>query len=165
MNLDFDEAVRISAGSVPYRVSGRCSVFCKSDCTHALNKGIPKDEVAGGLALMIAEKAEELLKRAHKGKFILVGGVTSNTTVVDFLKEKFDDIYIPEQAPYFEALGAAVYGLFHDVSVYQNQMFLLNPAAFSLLISLSVNSMKWLPSARQIHLRHSRMMNAHWVWT
>jgi hypothetical protein len=36
-----DEAVNLARESVSYRVSGRCSVFCKSDCTHALNKGIP----------------------------------------------------------------------------------------------------------------------------
>lgn len=121
MNLEVSEAVKISAGSSPYRVSGRCSVFCKSDCTHALNKGIPKNEVSAGLALMIAEKAEELLKRSRRGKFMLIGGVTRNTTVINFLREKFEDLFIPEQAQYIEALGAAVYALNHKVTIYHQQ--------------------------------------------
>ncbi|MGE5382317.1 MAG: acyl-CoA dehydratase activase [Omnitrophica WOR_2 bacterium] len=116
MNLDVDEAVRISSNSNPFKVSGRCSVFCKSDCTHALNKGIPKDEVTAGLSLMIAEKAEELLKRSHRGSFMVVGGVTQNSTVISFLKQKFENIIIPDEASYFEALGAAFYGLLHNVS-------------------------------------------------
>ncbi|MDP4291186.1 MAG: BadF/BadG/BcrA/BcrD ATPase family protein, partial [Bacteroidota bacterium] len=120
MDLDLDEAVRISMNSTPFKVSGRCSVFCKSDCTHALNKGIPKEEVAAGLALMIAEKAEELLKKSHPGRFMLVGGVTQNRTVIEFLKKKYPDLYIPNEAPFFEALGAAVYGLHHEVSKYDN---------------------------------------------
>ena len=117
MGLTVDEAVQISSGSTPFKVSGRCSVFCKSDCTHALNKGIPKEQVTAGLALMIAEKAEELIKHiSSKSPVMIVGGVTLNTAVIDFLKEKFDNIVVPDEACYFEALGAALYGLEHEVS-------------------------------------------------
>ncbi len=122
MNLDPEMAVAISAGSEPFVVSGRCSVFCKSDCTHALNKGIPKENVTAGLALMIAGKAEELLKMSRPGKFMLIGGVTQNSTVVSFLREKFDNVIVPEEATYFEALGAALYGLFNKVTDYSAGM-------------------------------------------
>jgi predicted CoA-substrate-specific enzyme activase len=126
MNLDVDDSIRISMDAAPFKVSGRCSVFCKSDCTHALNKGIPTAEVTAGLSLMIAEKAEDLLKKAHKGRHILVGGVTQNTTVINFLKSKFSNLYIPEEAAYFEALGAAVFGLYNNVTQYDpsNDVFL-----------------------------------------
>ncbi len=122
MNLDPEEAVAISAGSDPFVVSGRCSVFCKSDCTHALNKGIPKENVTAGLALMIAGKAEELLKMSRPWRFMLVGGVTQNSTVVNFLSEKFNSIVVPEEAIYFEALGAALYGLQNTVTNYKKGM-------------------------------------------
>lgn len=120
MNLTVDEAVDISLNSTPFRVSGRCSVFCKSDCTHALNKGIPKDQVASGLALMIAEKAEELLRKVPDDRYLVVGGVALNKAVVAFLKQKHPGICIPAEAPYFEALGAALYGLYNETSVYQS---------------------------------------------
>jgi hypothetical protein len=58
MNIDLDEVLSISRDAEPFKVSGRCSVFCKSDCTHALNKGTLKSEVASGLSLMIADKVE-----------------------------------------------------------------------------------------------------------
>ncbi len=125
MNLSVDEAVDISLNSTPFRVSGRCSVFCKSDCTHALNKGIPKDQVASGLALMIAEKSEELLKKVHGGKFMVVGGVAQNQAVIQFLKQKHPDIYIPAEAPHFEALGAALYGIYNEIPAFNQRMRLL----------------------------------------
>ncbi|MDQ1266247.1 MAG: hypothetical protein QG635_1399 [Bacteroidota bacterium] len=111
MNLTINETVDIARNADPYKVSGRCSVFCKSDCTHALNKGTPKPNVTAGLALMIADKIEELLKKAKPGKHLLIGGVTQNDIVVRFIKEKFPDIEIPKEATYIEALGAALYGM------------------------------------------------------
>ncbi len=111
MDLSIDEAISISHNAEPFRVSGRCSVFCKSDCTHALNKGTPKDEVAAGLSQMIAEKIEDLLNFDRNDKILLIGGVTQNITVVNFLKKKYPNATIPEEAIYFEAMGAAIYGL------------------------------------------------------
>lgn len=122
MGLSAEEAVKISAGSDPFKVSGRCSVFCKSDCTHALNKGIPKEQVSAGLALMIAEKAEELLRKVKSGNIMLVGGVTKNSTVIGFLKEKFSNIFVPDEACHFEAMGAAIYGLTNDVSIMRDHL-------------------------------------------
>ena len=49
MNVSLDEAAQWAAVETPHHVSGRCSVFCKSDCTHATNKGIPKSQVTAGL--------------------------------------------------------------------------------------------------------------------
>ena len=55
--------VRLARSEEPYEVSGRCSVFCKSDCTHATNKGVPKERVTAGLCLMMAGKILELVKK------------------------------------------------------------------------------------------------------
>ncbi len=115
MDLNIDEVVEISRGAEPHRVSGRCSVFCKSDCTHALNKGVPQSEVAAGLAQMVAEKVEELVKKVKTGKKLIVGGVTRNALVMDFLRTMIGDFEVPKEATYFEALGAALYGLENNV--------------------------------------------------
>ena len=57
MGLTLDEATGQAISETnPYRVSGRCSVFCKSDCTHALNKGVEKSRVVSGLCGMMAER-------------------------------------------------------------------------------------------------------------
>ncbi len=133
MNLDLDEAGEIADSTTPFKVSGRCSVFCKSDCTHALNKGIPKSEVTSGLALMMAEKVEELLKKAHKGKVLLLGGVTQNKLVVNFLKSRIEGLTIPEEATYFEAYGAAIYALAKNLapSETEENLFVQNVSSFA----------------------------------
>jgi predicted CoA-substrate-specific enzyme activase len=109
MGMGVDETLEIARDAEPFRVSGRCSVFCKSDCTHALNKGVPKSEVAAGLSKMIAEKADELLSKDAKGRILLTGGVTKNTVVMDYLRAEYPDSEIAEYQDCFEAVGAAIY--------------------------------------------------------
>ncbi|MDD5676159.1 MAG: BadF/BadG/BcrA/BcrD ATPase family protein, partial [Chitinivibrionales bacterium] len=111
MNISADEAVSLAHGSEPFRVSGRCSVFCKSDCTHALNKGIPIGRVTAGLCGMMADKILDLLDKVDKKNIVVVGGVTRNTVVMNLLRKKIDNLIIPDYADLFEALGAAWYAL------------------------------------------------------
>lgn len=114
MDLNLNQAIDYSLSCPPHRVSGRCSVFAKSDCTHALNKGIPKGEVAAGLSFMIADKIKELLHKEKEGQKLIVGGLSLNTAVMKILSQDFD-IIIPEESNYFEALGAAIYGLKYQI--------------------------------------------------
>lgn len=95
----------------PYHVSGRCSVFCKSDCTHALNKGASRRRVTAGLTRMMAKKALELLTNLPKDNMVLIGGCTANTGMVSSMREELSDLLVPESAPWFEALGAALWAL------------------------------------------------------
>jgi predicted CoA-substrate-specific enzyme activase len=108
MGLDVDSAVREAATGSAYHVSGRCSVFCKSDCTHALNKGETIGDVTAGLCKMIAGKAIDLLARANCDRILMVGGTAQNNVVVDYITQEIPSITIPDEAAYFEALGAAV---------------------------------------------------------
>ncbi|MFW5807600.1 MAG: acyl-CoA dehydratase activase, partial [Spirochaetota bacterium] len=109
MNLPIDEAIAKAMEGDPYHVSGRCSVFCKSDCTHALNKGVPIENVAAGLSKMIAGKINELIAK-HKVRNILVtGGMSRNRAVMKYLQEHVESMVIPDEAFYFEALGSAIW--------------------------------------------------------
>ena len=136
MDIGLGDVLNLAKDADPFKVSGRCSVFCKSDCTHALNKGTPKSEVASGLALMMADKIEELLESIKYERILLTGGVTMNNLVVEFLRKKSLNITIPDEAPYFEALGAAIYGLnntvkpfceFTDLYIKKNSSFVFHP--------------------------------------
>jgi predicted CoA-substrate-specific enzyme activase len=109
MNIDVESAIKLAKNSEPYRVSGRCSVFCKSDCTHALNKGTPIGRVCAGLGNMMADKVLELLRGMDKKDVMLVGGVTKNGYVVGQLQKSIENLEIPPDADVFEALGAAIY--------------------------------------------------------
>ena len=131
MNISVDEAVNISENQTPYSVSGRCSVFCKSDCTHALNKGIPMPNVVSGLSKMIADKTVELLSKQKYKKVILIGGVSKNKSVYEFIKKDYPLAIVPEQSSYFEALGAAIEGLNKHYSFDTNNIFKEHSHQFS----------------------------------
>ncbi|MCE1165080.1 MAG: acyl-CoA dehydratase activase [Bacteroidetes bacterium] len=133
MDLNVEEAVRISDVSNPYSVSGRCSVFCKSDCTHALNKGVEKSKVVSGLSKMLAEKAIELLSKQRNTRVMLIGGVSQNDSVINFIKNKYPDTIIPPHSVDFEALGAALEGLKSVNGIDKNNLFLDHKHQFAYL--------------------------------
>lgn len=111
LGTSLDEAARWTTEVIPYPVSGRCSVFCKSDCTHATNKGVPKARVAAGLGQMMANKIIELLKNVDCRNLMLTGGTAQNQMMVRHLKKAVPGLIVPLEAPYFEALGAALWAL------------------------------------------------------
>ncbi len=133
MNLSLEQAIEQARASRPHGVSGRCSVFCKSDCTHALNKGVSTGDISAGLCAMMAEKITELLAKAQAQSAILVGGVTRNQVVMDQLRERFGRIWVPPQADYFEALGAAVYALERQIAWSRDIRFNQDHATFHFL--------------------------------
>jgi len=108
MGVNMEEAIAFGQGETPHTVSGRCSVFCKSDCTHATNIGVPKGQVVAGLSRMMANKILELLKNTPKENIMIVGGTTQIDVMMDYLDSSIKNLTIPEEATYFEALGAAV---------------------------------------------------------
>jgi predicted CoA-substrate-specific enzyme activase len=135
MNMSLSDVAELGISEHPHKVSGRCSVFCKSDCTHALNKGVPRSHVVAGLAKMMAGKVKELLKKLPKKSVVLVGGSSRNKTMIHYLSKEIEDLYIPEEAPYFEALGAALWALDNPTVPYQgsDKVFHRKGSAFGFL--------------------------------
>ncbi|HEX3018999.1 MAG TPA: acyl-CoA dehydratase activase [Chitinispirillaceae bacterium] len=109
MGLNLEEAVELASVGTPHKIAGRCSVFCKSDCTHALNKGEPRANVAAGLCLMMADKISELVKDIQFEKAALIGGGSLNKAMVKILNSRFNQLDIPDHAECFEAYGAALW--------------------------------------------------------
>ncbi|MDO8721872.1 MAG: acyl-CoA dehydratase activase [Syntrophales bacterium] len=140
VGLSLDDAVHYGRNERPYRVSGRCSVFCKSDCTHASNKGIPKGRIVAGLCEMIAGKILEILRQTPSSKKIMIiGGLARNRVVMDCLTDKMSGLVVPEEAFYFEALGAAVWALDHETAPFpgENKIFKGRGKTFSYLLPLN----------------------------
>ena len=104
MGIDLETANSVSTDET-YELSSRCSVFCKSDCTHALNKGTPKEVVLNGLGKVMSDKIWELMHRAGVRKILLVGGSTRNRLMLRHLR-KIAEVTIPDEALFFEAYGA-----------------------------------------------------------
>lgn len=112
IGMSLEEAMPVARQEMPYRVSGRCSVFCKSDCTHAANKGVSRGRIAAGLCEMIAGKIMEVvIQTPGRERLMMIGGMAQNQVVVDFLKTRVKELIVPAEAFYFEALGAAVWAL------------------------------------------------------
>lgn len=109
MGLDLEDQEILTDNKETYRVAGRCSVFCKSDCTHALNKGIPKNQVVTGLSEMMAGKILELLPPEDRSRVLLIGGTVHNQAMVSSLQSQLGELIIPPLADVFEALGAALW--------------------------------------------------------
>lgn len=112
MNLRIDDINHVCEGARAHRISARCSVFMKSDCTHRLNKGeVSKGDIALSLSKVMADKVAEFLTKAKisNGLVVLVGGVTRNRFLVQYIRDSRPDIdfVLPDAAPYFEAFGAA----------------------------------------------------------
>ncbi len=131
MDVELDEAVRYARSEKPYPVSGRCSVFCKSDCTHATNKGIPKGQVVAGLCRMMAGKVLELLKSIPKQNILVVGGTTRNDVMIEYLREDIDGLTVPAEATYFEAMGTALWAFDNNTkAVSANDLFKTHSSQF-----------------------------------
>ena len=135
MDVTLEEAGQWAETTEPYHVSGRCSVFCKSDCTHATNKGIPKARVTAGLGQMMANKVLELLKKVDRRDLMLVGGTARNQMMVRYLREAIPGLIIPTEAPYFEALGAALWSLENTPQPFpgMDRLFVSQQSRFDLL--------------------------------
>jgi predicted CoA-substrate-specific enzyme activase len=135
MNVTLEEAAQWAAVEEPHHVSGRCSVFCKSDCTHATNKGIPKPRVTAGLCKMMANKILELLKKVERRNLMITGGTALNRMMIEYLRQEIPGLIVPPEAPYFEALGAALWALEHPTNVYpgHQKLFVAGAASFDRL--------------------------------
>jgi predicted CoA-substrate-specific enzyme activase len=138
MNVSLAEAARFAAVEKPHHVSGRCSVFCKSDCTHATNKGIPKAQVTAGLCQMMANKVLELLKKVARRDIMITGGTAQNHMMIEYLRREIPGLIVPREAPYFEALGAALWALSHETAPFPGSanLFVEGAVAFDRLAPL-----------------------------
>lgn len=138
LRVSLDEAMLHAAREVPYKVSGRCSVFCKSDCTHATNKGVPRERVVAGLCRMMAGKVLEILKHLPRRDMMVIGGVSRNSVMIECLRGEIENLLIPAEAPWFEALGCALWAASHEtIPVSLESLFRKEADSFFYLEPLS----------------------------
>jgi len=140
MGITHKEADAITDIDKVYEVSGRCSVFCKSDCTHALNKGQNKGSIVAGLCDMMALRILEHLGENVSKRVWLLGGCSKNTLMVKSLRQHISNLIIPEEAAYFEALGCALWALENETIKVENKKQLFNneKKSFAILPALKL---------------------------
>jgi len=137
IGIGIEEAVAIRNVDQPYRVSGRCSVFCKSDCTHALNKGEKKENIVAGLGEMMALRIVEQLGGNVSQRIWLTGGCSRNGVMVEFLRRRAPGLVVPAEAVYFEALGTALWALENGAARPEGDIFRAEAESFTVLAPLA----------------------------
>ncbi len=102
------------AVSVP-RLSGRCSVFAKTDIIHRQQDGVPTPDILLGLCYgAIRNLKATIIKNLPLQKpLALCGGITHNSGVVEAVKEIFEleseELLINEDSEYIQAIGTAIF--------------------------------------------------------
>src|SRR5499433_3110961 len=131
-----------------HHVAAKCGVFAETDIVNLIKSGIPSNEVLCSLADAIVLQNLSVLTRGNtlKHKVLLLGGPN---TYLPFLQECWrlripqtweerayewpkdrpieETIFIPENAQYYAAYGACVYGMKEaaDVGLYKGKSGLI----------------------------------------
>lgn len=131
MGLNIEEAIRRSFAGEVVPLASRCSVHCKSDITHKLNRNeaTPEDilhtlhDSMAGKVIALLEKGQRELKRV-----LLIGGVTRNAAMLAALRGKLpgtEFVVLPE-SPWFEAWGSAL--LTRDEPLHKSPKISVQPS-------------------------------------
>ena len=113
MGLDIEEAIQLSLTGNTVPLASRCSVHCKSDVTHKLNRheATPAD-ILHTVHDSMANKVVALLERGQLSlrRVLLIGGVTRNAALLDALRAKLaaTELVVLPESPWFEAWGTAL---------------------------------------------------------
>jgi len=93
------------------QISNVCAVFARSEVSRHLRRGIPKEDILGGLHTATAERVFGLLKRVRiEADFVISGGIAKNIGVVKRLEAKVGlPACISEEPQIIGALGAALF--------------------------------------------------------
>lgn len=114
MGLSLQEGLALAATGKRVKLSTRCSVYCKSDATHKLNK---KECTPADIAhTLMDDLAEKVCKLVHVAQWparevVVSGGLGLNLLFVEHLRRRLPEshIVVPEQGPCLEAFGAALH--------------------------------------------------------
>jgi predicted CoA-substrate-specific enzyme activase len=130
MGCSLDEAIRRSFAGRVVPLASRCSVHCKTDITHKLNRNeATPEDILHTLHDSMASKVIALLEKGQRDfkRVLLIGGLTRNAAMLAALRGKqpgTEFVVLPESF-WFEAWGAAL--LTRDEPVYKTPNISVQP--------------------------------------
>lgn len=113
MGLDIDTAIGLSASGKVVPLASRCTVHCKSDVTHKLNRyeATPAD-ILKTLHVSMAGKVVSLLEKGQTPlrRVLLIGGVTRNSALREALRKMLPstELLVLPEGEWFEAWSSAL---------------------------------------------------------
>ncbi|MBF8253889.1 MAG: putative CoA-substrate-specific enzyme activase, partial [Deltaproteobacteria bacterium] len=123
MGIGMEEAIQNSFAGKVVPLAARCSVHCKSDITHKLNRNeATAEDILHTLHDSMAGKVVALLEKGQSElrRVLVIGGVSRNAAMLAAMREKLpstDFVVLPE-SPWFEAWGSAL--LTRDEPLYSS---------------------------------------------
>jgi predicted CoA-substrate-specific enzyme activase len=138
LNISLSEAISLAKKGNKIEIASRCSVHCKSDITHKLNRGETSvEDVLTSVLASMANKIKGLIfqSRVDVKRVLLIGGVALNDAFVSILREDLEDVevVVKDVSSVFEAYGSA---LLEKDSPKQKELKLKISKSFSTLPSL-----------------------------
>ncbi len=114
MGLTVEQGIEASITGNFTQLATRCSVHCKSDATHKLNKGeCKREDIVKTLIYDLARKVSEMIESAQWPTRLIVisGGVALNKIFIQNLSEFLGDteIKLLPESPYLEVFGASLF--------------------------------------------------------
>ncbi len=95
-------------------MNAQCAVFAESEVVSLLHSGVDRRDIARAVNDAIANRVASMARKVRvEPEVILVGGMAKNTGFVVSLKNvlELDNLLIPQDPEFMEALGAALYAL------------------------------------------------------
>ncbi|MCK5409534.1 MAG: activase, partial [Candidatus Heimdallarchaeota archaeon] len=113
LNISLPEAMSLANKGNKIEIASRCSVHCKSDITHKLNRGETSvEDVLASVLASMANKIKGLIfqSRVDVKRILLIGGVALNDAFVKILREQLEDVevVVKDVSSVFEAYGSAL---------------------------------------------------------
>ncbi len=113
LNVTLPEAIELAKKGKKMELASRCSVHCKSDVTHKLNRGEASlEDILTSVLASMANKVMGLIiqSRVDVKRLLLVGGVSLNEAFVQILREQIADVdvVVKPESSVFEAYGTAL---------------------------------------------------------
>ena len=114
MGLSFPDGLRTVSSGEMVPLATRCSVHCKTDATHKLNKGecTPYD-IAKSLIQDLAKKICKMVELTNwpADLIVMAGGLVLNEPFLEALQSILDNsrVMVLRESPYLEAFGAYLY--------------------------------------------------------
>ena len=110
LDISLEEAIDLAEKGNSIQIASRCSVHCKSDITHKLNRGEASlEDILASVIVNMANKGVSLIKQSqvNPASVLVIGGLTLNRVVPQKLKKALPDVTVSVHpfSHVFEAYG------------------------------------------------------------
>ncbi len=110
LELDIEEFGKLAL-KAKKRISlnSQCVIFAETEVVSLIHSKVSREDISKAICDSLAERISAMIRRMRiKGKVVLSGGVIRNIGFVESMKEKLEELIIPEDPEFIPALGVAL---------------------------------------------------------